>query len=88
MARNRIEELLVELKFKGGEELKKISGGFRELAKAANLADADIEDARAKIIDYGKSLGNTNQAVKGTIQALKALQDKPGPRATTGTAKA
>jgi lambda family phage tail tape measure protein len=75
MARNRIEELLVELKFKGGEELKKISGGFRELAKAANLADADIEDARAKIIDYGKSLGNTNQAVKGTIQALKALQE-------------
>ena len=75
MARNRIEELLVELKFKGGEELKKISGGFRELAKAANLADADIEDARAKIIDYGKTLGNTNQAVRGTIQALKALQE-------------
>jgi lambda family phage tail tape measure protein len=75
MARNRIEELLVELKFKGGEELKKISGGFRELAKAVNLADGDIEDARTKIIDYGKTLGNTNQAVKGTIQALKALQD-------------
>jgi lambda family phage tail tape measure protein len=75
MARNRIEELLVELKFQGGEELKKISGGFRELAKAVNLADADIEDARTKIIDYGKTLGNTNQAVKGTIQALKALQD-------------
>ena len=75
MARNRIEELLVELKFQGGEELKKISGGFRELAKAVNLADADIEDARTKIIDYGRTLGNTNQAVKGTIQALKALQD-------------
>ena len=75
MARNRIEELLVQLKFQGAEELKKISGGFRELAKAVNLADADIEDARTKIIDYGKTLGNTNQAVKGTIQALKALQD-------------
>jgi lambda family phage tail tape measure protein len=75
MARNRIEELLVQLKFQGAEELKKISGGFRELAKAVNLADADIEDARTKIIDYGKTLDNTNQAVKGTIQALKALQD-------------
>jgi len=75
MARNRIEELLVQLKFQGAEELKKISGGFRELAKAVNLADADIEDARTKIIDYGKTLGNTNQAVRGTIQALKALQD-------------
>jgi tape measure domain-containing protein len=74
MARNRIEELLVELKFQGGEELKKISSGFRELARATALTDPQIESARRKINDYAKSLGNSEQALKGQIQALQNLR--------------
>jgi lambda family phage tail tape measure protein len=74
MARNRIEELLVELKFQGAEELKKIAGGFRELGRATSLTDTQIESARKQINDYAKSLNNSEQALKGQIQALQTLR--------------
>jgi lambda family phage tail tape measure protein len=74
MARNRIEELLVQLKFEGGEELKKIASGFRELGRATTLTDTQIEAARRQINNYAKSLNNSEQALKGQIQALQTLR--------------
>jgi lambda family phage tail tape measure protein len=74
MARNRIEELLVQLKFEGGEELKKIASGFRELGRATTLTDTQIESARKQINEYAKSLNNSEQALKGQIQALQTLR--------------
>ena len=59
MARNRIEELLVQLKFEGSEELRKIASGFRDLGRATTLTDTQIQSARRAINDYAKSLNNS-----------------------------
>jgi tape measure domain-containing protein len=74
MARNRIEELLVQLKFEGSEELRKIASGFRDLGRATTLTDTQIQSARRQINDYAKSLNNSEQALKGQIQALQTLR--------------
>ena len=74
MARNRIEELLVQLKFEGSEELRKIASGFRDLGRATTLTDTQIQSARRAINDYAKSLNNSEQALRGQIQALQTLR--------------
>ena len=74
MARNRIEELLVQLKFEGSEELRKVASGFRDLGRATTLTDTQIQSARRQINDYAKSLNNSEQALKGQIQALQTLR--------------
>ena len=74
MARNRIEELLVQLKFEGSEELRKVASGFRDLGRATTLTDAQIQSARRQINDYAKSLNNSEQALRGQIQALQTLR--------------
>jgi lambda family phage tail tape measure protein len=74
MARNRIEELLVQLKFEGSEELRKVASGFRDLGRATTLTDTQIQSARRQINDYAKSLNNSEQALRGQIQALQTLR--------------
>ena len=74
MARNRIDELLVQLKFEGSEELRKVASGFRDLGRATTLTDTQIQSARRQINDYAKSLNNSEQALKGQIQALQTLR--------------
>jgi tape measure domain-containing protein len=74
MARKRIEEIVVDVVFEGAEELKKLSSGFRELAKAVEPSDRLIEQARKRVVEYAAGLGNTSQVTKGTIEALKTLQ--------------
>ena len=74
MARNRIEELLVQLKFEGSEELRKVASGFRDLGRATTLTDTQIQSARRQINDYAKSLSNSEQALRGQIQALQTLR--------------
>jgi tape measure domain-containing protein len=76
MARKRIEEIVVDVVFEGAEELKKLSGGFRELAKAIEPSDRLIEQARQRVVEFASGLGNSEQALKGQVKALQALRSQ------------
>jgi tape measure domain-containing protein len=76
MARKRIEEIVVDVVFEGADELKKLSGGFRELAKAIEPSDRLIEQARQRVVEFASGLGNSEQALKGQVKALQALRSQ------------
>jgi tape measure domain-containing protein len=76
MARKRIEEIVVDVVFEGADELKKLSGSFRELAKAIEPSDRLIEQARQRVVEFASGLGNSEQALKGQVKALQALRSQ------------
>jgi tape measure domain-containing protein len=74
MASKQIQDIKIRLGIEGFEGLDRIKGSFRELAKVTNLSDKDISRARDSLVDFAKKAGDTQQASKGLIDALKGLQ--------------
>jgi len=72
----QVSEILVKLGIQGAEGLDKLKSSFRELEKALGPSAATIERARESIIAFGKEGKNTEQLIKGQIEALRGLQSQ------------
>jgi tape measure domain-containing protein len=72
----KIEEIVVGLRFEGADKLDKLSSGFRELGKAIAPSDKLLRSARQGVLDYAKSLGDTEQVSQGVIKAFEALRSQ------------
>jgi len=72
----QVSEILIKLGLKDVEGLDKLKGAFRELEKSIGPNNAAIERARQSIIDYGRDSRNTEQIIKGQIDALRGLQSQ------------
>lgn len=75
MARN-IEDITVKLGITGFEELNKLRSSFRELTKVTNATDAQLDDARKRLLELKTELGNTARVNKGLTDAFGALLDE------------
>lgn len=58
----------------GLEGFDKLKGAFRGLQQAIGPADSDLAKARKQILEFGKAGAQTEQVLKGQVEALKALQ--------------
>ena len=67
----QVSEILIKLGLEGVQGLDKLKGAFRELEKSIGPNNAAIERARQSIIDYGRESRNTEQVIKGQIDALR-----------------
>ena len=76
MASKQVSEILVKLGVQGLEGLDKLKSSFRELEKSIGPSAATIDRARDSIIAFGKEGKNTEQLVKGQIEALRGLQSQ------------
>lgn len=76
MASKQVSEILVKLGIQGFEGLDKLKSSFRELEKSIGPSAATIDRARDSIIAFGKEGKNTEQLVKGQIEALRGLQSQ------------
>jgi tape measure domain-containing protein len=74
MASKQVQDIKVRLGIEGFEGLDRLKGSFRELGKVTNLSDKDISRARDSLVNFAKNAGNTEQAAKGLLEALKGLQ--------------
>ena len=72
----QVSEILIKLGLEGVQGLDKLKGAFRELEKSIGPNNAAIERARQSIIDYGRDSRNTEQVIKGQIDALRGLQSQ------------
>ena len=72
----QVSEILVRLGIQGAEGLDKLKSSFRELEKAIGPTEQTIEKARQGIIEFGKESTNTEQLIKGQIEALRGLQSQ------------
>ena len=72
----QVSEILVKLGIQGAEGLDKLKSSFRELEKAIGPSAETIERARESIIAFGKEGKNTEQLIKGQIEALRGLQSQ------------
>lgn len=72
----QVSEILIKLGLQGVEGLDKLKGAFRELEKSIGPNNAAIERARQSIIAYGRDSRNTEQVIKGQIDALRGLQSQ------------
>jgi chromosome segregation ATPase len=72
----QVSEILVKLGIQGAEGLDKLKSSFRELEKAIGPSAATIERARESIIAFGEEGKNTEQLIKGQIDALRGLQSQ------------
>lgn len=75
MAR-QIEDITVKLGITGFEELNKLRSSFRELTKVTNATDAQLDDARKRLLELKTELGNTARVNKGLTDAFGALLDE------------
>lgn len=75
MAR-QIEDITVKLGIQGFEELNKLRSSFRELTKVTNATDAQLDDARKRLIELKTELGNTARVNRGLTDAFGALLDE------------
>ena len=75
MAR-QIEDITVKLGITGFEELNKLRSSFRELTKVTNATDAQLDDARKRLVELKAELGNTARVNKGLTDAFGALLDE------------
>ncbi len=76
MASKQVSEILVKLGIQGFEGLDKLKSSFRELEKSLGPSAATIERARESIIAFGREGRNTEQVIKGQIEALRGLQSQ------------
>jgi tape measure domain-containing protein len=72
----QVSEILVKLGIQGAEGLDKLKSSFRELEKSLGPSAETIERARKGIVDFNKESRNTEQLIKGQIQALRGLQSQ------------
>ena len=72
----QVSEILIKLGLEGVQGLDKLKGAFRELEKSIGPNNAAIERARQSVIDYGRDSRNTEQVIKGQIDALRGLQSQ------------
>ena len=72
----QVSEILVRLGIQGAEGLDKLKSSFRELEKSLGPSAETIERARKGIVDVGKESRNTEQLIKGQIEALRGLQSQ------------
>lgn len=72
----QVSEILIKLGLQDVDGLDKLKGAFRELEKSIGPNNAAIERARQSIIDYGRDSRNTEQVIKGQIDALRGLQSQ------------
>ncbi|NBS69047.1 hypothetical protein EBT31_09055 [bacterium] len=75
MAR-QIEDITVKLGIQGFEELNKLRSSFRELTKVTSATDAQLDDARKRLIELKTELGNTARVNRGLTDAFGALLDE------------
>jgi lambda family phage tail tape measure protein len=76
MASKQVSEILVKLGIQGLQGLDKLKSSFRELERSIGPSAATIDRARDSIIAFGKEGKNTEQLVKGQIEALRGLQSQ------------
>jgi len=76
MASKQVSEILVRLGIQGLQGLDKLKSSFRELEKSLGPSAATIERARESIIAFGREGRNTEQVIKGQIEALRGLQSQ------------
>lgn len=58
----------------GLEGFDKLKSAFRGLQQAIGPADSELNKARKQILEFGKAGQQTEQVLKGQVEALKALQ--------------
>ena len=73
MAR-QVSNVFIRLGIENFEGIDKLKSAFRELDKSIGPSAASIDRARQAVLDYSRASGNTEQVIKGTIDALKGLQ--------------
>ena len=76
MASKQVSEILVKLGIQGLQGLDKLKSSFRELEKSLGPSAATIDRARESIIAFGREGRNTEQVIKGQIEALRGLQSQ------------
>ena len=76
MASKQVSEILIKLGIDGLQGLDKLKSSFRELEKSIGPSAATIERARESIIAYGKEGRNSEQVIKGQVEALKGLRSQ------------
>jgi tape measure domain-containing protein len=76
MASKQVSEILIKLGLRGLQGLDKLKSSFRELEKSLGPSAATIERARESIIAFGREGRNTEQVIKGQIEALRGLQSQ------------
>ena len=70
----QVSNVFIRLGIENFEGIEKLKGAFRELDKSIGPSAASIDRARQAVLDYSRASGNTEQVIKGTIDALKGLQ--------------
>lgn len=58
----------------GLEGFDKLKGAFKGLQQAIGPAESELDKARKQILEFGKAGAQTEQVLKGQVEALKALQ--------------
>ena len=70
----QVSNVFIRLQIDKFEGIDKLKSAFRELDKSIGPSAASIDRARQAVLDYSRASGNTEQVIKGTIDALKGLQ--------------
>jgi lambda family phage tail tape measure protein len=70
----QVSNIFIRLGIENFEGIDKLKSAFRELDKSIGPSAESIARSRRAVLDYSQAAGNTEQAVKGTIDALKGLQ--------------
>ena len=71
-----VKEFGISLKLLNTDALKKLSGSFRDLEKVLDITDNELKGLRQEILQFNKAGQQSEQLIKGQIQALKGLQSQ------------
>ena len=74
MASKTVSSIVIALETKGAEKIGGLKSSLRDLGKATTFSGKELGQLRKDILDVGKSLNGSEQAIKGQIVALEGLQ--------------
>ena len=74
MANKTVSSIIIALETKGAEKIGGLKSSLRELGKVSTLSGKELAQLRRDILEVGKGLSNSEQAIKGQISALEGLQ--------------
>lgn len=72
----QVSNIFVRLNIDNFEGIEKLKSAFRELDKSIGPSAESIARSRRAVLDYSQAAGNTEQVIKGTIDALRGLQSQ------------
>lgn len=72
----QVSNVFIRLGIENFEGIEKLKSAFRELDKSIGPSAESIARSRRAVLDYSQAAGNTEQVIKGTIDALRGLQSQ------------